>query len=93
MPAYWIARVRVTDPETFRTYVEIASRVVPDFGGRYLARGGRYRQMEGREYERNAIVEFPDFESAEACYTSEAYAPALEAARRSCEWELVIVDA
>ena len=92
MAAYWMARVHVTDPDLFQQYVEISSKVVPEFGGRYLARGGTWRTMEGRDFEGNAIVEFPDFASAEACYESAAYAPALEVARRSCEWDLVIVD-
>ena len=55
-------------------------QVVPEFRGRYLARDGKWRTMQGRDYERNAIVEFPDFACAEACYESEAYAPALEVA-------------
>ena len=92
MPAYWIARVTVTDPVIFKNYVDISTEVVYAYSGKYLARGGKYLQMAGKEYERNVIVEFPTFEAAEACYKSQEYGVALEHARKSCDWELVIVE-
>ena len=92
MPAYWIARVTVTDPDIFQSYVDISTGVVSAYGGKYLARGGKYKQMEGKAYERNVIIEFPSFEVAEACYNSEEYGVALDHARKSCDWELVVVE-
>jgi uncharacterized protein (DUF1330 family) len=92
MPGYWIARVTVTDPDIFKNYVEISTGVVSSYGGKYLTRGGKYKQMEGKEYERNVIVEFPSFEAAEDCYNSKEYSVALDHARKSCDWELVVVE-
>jgi hypothetical protein len=40
--AYIIARIDVTDPERYAKYVAVTPGVVARFGGRFLARGGRF---------------------------------------------------
>jgi uncharacterized protein (DUF1330 family) len=92
MPAYWIAHVVVTDEEAYRRYASAALDAIAAHGGRFLARGGRYRQFEGRDRPRHVVAEFPSFESAEACYLSEAYQAALAHARGASERDLVIVE-
>lgn len=92
MSAYWIARVDVTDADTYAKYAKVAGQAIAEFGGRFLARGGRYESMEGVGRARNVIAEFPSMEAALACYRSETYAKALDYARVSAERELVIVE-
>ena len=41
MVAYWIGRVRVTDPEGYGKYAELAGPAIEKHGGKFLARGGR----------------------------------------------------
>ena len=73
MPAYWIAHVTVTDAEAYGRYARLAHRRPSQaHGGRFLARGGRYVQLEGHDRARNVVVEFPSLEAAEACYRSPA---------------------
>ena len=92
MNAYWISHVDVTDADTYAKYAEIAGRAVAEFGGRFLARGGRYETLEGVARARNVIAEFPSMEAALACYRSETYAKALEYARVSATRDVVIVE-
>ncbi len=92
MSAYWIARVDVTDADTYAKYAKVAGQAISEFGGRFLARGGDYESMEGVARARNVIAEFPSMEAALACYCSETYAQALDYARVSAERELVIVE-
>jgi len=92
MPAYWIAHVRVTDEAAYMRYVKLAGPAFDAFGGKFLARGGAYKQLEGRDRARNVLVEFPDLAAAEACYRSPAYQAALEHARGASERDLVIVE-
>ena len=92
MSAYWIARVDVTDAETYAKYAQIAGQAIAEFGGSFLARGGHYESMEGVARARNVIAEFPSMEAALACYRSDTYAKALDYARVSAERELVIVE-
>lgn len=93
MTAYWIAHVDVTDPETYSKYAAIATEAIKAHGGEFLARGGRFRQMEGKERARNVVARFPSFEDAVACYESPRYQEALKYAKASSERELVIVEA
>jgi uncharacterized protein (DUF1330 family) len=92
MPAYWIAHVTVTDEAAYSRYAKLATEVIAAHGGRFLARGGRYRQLEGREHARNVLAEFPSLEAAEACYNSPAYQEALSHARGASARDLVIVE-
>lgn len=90
--AYWIAHVHVTDEDAYRRYAAMATGAIEAHGGEFLARGGRHRQMEGRDRARNVVVRFPSLEDAVACYESDAYRAALEHAEGAAERDLVIVE-
>lgn len=92
MPALWIAHVTVTDEEAYGKYATIATEAISQHGGTFIARGGRYVQLEGRERPRNVVARFPSVEAAEACYRSERYQAALTHARGASERELMIVE-
>lgn len=91
--AFWIAHVAVHDEEAYGRYASLATEAIAAHGGEFLARGGRYRQMEGPDRPRNVVARFPSFEDAVACYESERYQAALVHARGAAERELVIVEA
>jgi uncharacterized protein (DUF1330 family) len=92
MSALWIAHVTVTDPEAYGRYAARAGEIIPAHGGVFLARGGRYRQMEGTERPRNVVARFPSFEAAVACYESPEYQEVLAIARAASVRDLVIVE-
>ncbi len=92
MPAYWIAHVTVHDEEAYGRYAKLATEAIAKHGGRFLARGGRHLQMEGRDRARNVVAEFPSLEAAEACYRSAEYQAALDLARDAAERDLVLVE-
>lgn len=92
MPALWIAHVTVTDDEAYGRYAALAGPAIAKHGGTFIARGGRYVQLEGKERERNVVARFPSLEAAETCYHSPAYQEALDHARGASERELVIVE-
>lgn len=48
-PAYWIAHVTITDEEIYAGYWKLAAEAVTSHGGRFVARGGRYKQMQGQD--------------------------------------------
>lgn len=92
MPALWIAHVTVTDAEAYGKYAKLAGPAVESHGGKFIARGGRFVQLEGRERPRNVVAKFPSVEAAEACYRSPEYQAALDHARGASERELMIVE-
>lgn len=92
MPALWIAHVKVTDEEAYGRYAAIATEAIAEHGGTFIARGGRYVQLEGPDRPRNVVARFPSVEAAVACYQSERYQEALGHARGAAERELVVVE-
>jgi len=92
MPALWIAHVTVTDAEAYGRYAALAGPAIAAHGGEFIARGGRYVQLEGKDRARNVVARFPSLEAAEACYRSDAYQGALDHARGASDRDLVIVE-
>ena len=92
MTALWIAHVQVSDADAYGRYAEAAGPAIAAHGGVFLARGGRYRQMEGNDRPRNVVARFPSFEAAVACYESSEYQAALTHAKGASERDLVIVE-
>ena len=90
--ALWIAHVDVKDAEAYGRYAKIATEAIAAHGGEFLARAGRYRQMEGRDRARNVVARFPSFDAAIACYESPRYQEALRHAKGASERDLVIVE-
>lgn len=92
MPALWIAHVNVTDAEAYGKYAALAGPAIAAHGGHFIARGGRYVQLEGNDRARNVVAKFPSLEAAEACYRSPEYQAALDHARGASERDLVIIE-
>ncbi|MEC7760457.1 MAG: DUF1330 domain-containing protein [Pseudomonadota bacterium] len=92
MPALWIAHVTVTDEEAYGKYAKLAGPAIAKHGGSFIARGGRYVQLEGTDRPRNVVAKFPSVEAAETCYHSDDYQAALNHARGASERDLVIIE-
>ena len=92
MSAYWIGNVKVTDEEAYGKYAAIATVAIAEHGGKFLARGGKYEQLEGNDISRNVLAKFPSLEAAHNCYYSERYQEAVSHAKGACERDLVIVE-
>lgn len=92
MSALWIAHVDVHDAEAYGKYAAIATEAIAAHGGVFLARGGRYVQLEGPERPRNVVARFPSVEDAVACYNSPRYQEALGFAKGAATRELMVVE-
>jgi len=92
MAAYWMARVKVTDEDSYGEYAKRAGPAIEKHGGRFLARGGRFVTLEGAEYPRNVLVEFPSVEAAQACYNSPEYQEAVAFAKGAADRLLVVFE-
>jgi len=90
--AYWIARVDVRDPETYKDYVSTAKPAFERHGARFLARGGAYEVLEGPARARNVVIEFPSMEAALNCYRSEEYQAAKAIRVTVADAEMLIVE-
>lgn len=96
MPAYWVARSRINDPVEYKKYTDLVPAILKKYGGKVLARGGKYQIMEGPDkFHRFVVVEFPTFEQGVACFNSPEYNEAAAFRRKNGagEVETIIVDA
>lgn len=92
MPALWIARVDVSNAELYAKYIEVASEVIPAYGGVFIARGGRAEVVEGTGRGRNVVARFPDVETALAAYNDPKYQEAVGWAKEAAERDIVILE-
>lgn len=92
MTALWIAHVTVLDAEAYGKYAALAGPAIAKHGGVFLARGGRYVQLEGNERPRNVVARFPSLEAAVECYHSADYQAALSHAKGASERDLMVVE-
>lgn len=93
MAAYVVVEITTRDPGTMARYREIARPIVEAHGGRYLARGGATRALEGGwEPERLVILEFPDMARAVAWWECAEYAEARDLRQRAGETRMVVVE-
>ena len=93
--AYWLARSKIHDPVEYKKYTDRVPPIIQRYGGKILARGGRFRVLEGpQKFQRFVVIEFPSLEQAVACHDSPEYQEA-SAFRKSGagEVELVILEA
>jgi uncharacterized protein (DUF1330 family) len=94
MPAYWVARSRIIDPAAYKKYTDRIPAIFAKYGGRVLARGGRFQIMEGPEkFHRFVVVEFDTFEQGVACFQSPEYEEAAAFRRNGAgEVETIVVE-
>ena len=96
MPAYWLARALINEPVAYKRYTDQVPAIIAKYGGKVLARGGRFQIMEGPgKFARFVVIEFPSFEEGVACFQSPEYDAAARHRRENGvgEVETVILDA
>ena len=95
MSGYWVARSKINDPVAYKKYTDRVPEIMARYGGKILARGGKFQILEGPErFERFVVIEFPSLEQAVACHDSPEYqeASAFRKKDGAGEVELVIVE-
>ena len=89
---YWIARVDVHDPETYKSYVESAKPAFARYEAKFLARGGKTEVLEGEARARNVVIEFPSLQHAHDCYHSPEYTAARKFRDKAGKGEFILVE-
>ncbi len=89
---YIIARVTVTDPDKYAVYAKGATEAIRQYGGRPLARGGKYEALEGEARGRNVVIEFDSYEQARTYYFSPEYQAAKAEREGAAIGEFVLVE-
>jgi uncharacterized protein (DUF1330 family) len=89
---YWIVRVDVSNDEAYKVYAAANPAIFKKFGGRFVVRAGKFETMEGTSRPRNVVIEFPDYESAMACYRSPEYQDNIKVRLPHAVADLIIIE-
>jgi uncharacterized protein (DUF1330 family) len=89
---YVISRVDIKDPDAYAKYAQAATKAIAAYGGKALARGGRWEALEGPARKRNVVLEFESYEAARKYYLSAEYQAAKALREGAAEMEMVLVE-
>ena len=93
MPAYLIVDIRVTDAVRYEEYRKLVSPTLAAYDGRYLARGGAVKVLEGDlSPNRTVVVEFPSLARALEWWDSELYRPIRQIRYDSADCKMLLVE-
>ncbi len=93
MPAYLIAEIEVTDPETYEEYRRQVAPTVEQYGGRFLVRGGTVHGLEGEwNPKRLVVIEFSDMAGLREWYQSDEYDRLKRIRQRSSTGKVLAVE-
>nr|WP_087574607.1 DUF1330 domain-containing protein [Sphingomonas sp. CDS-1] len=94
MKCYLLGNVVVTEPERFSEYLAQVPRIIAQYGGRYVVRGGAVHPLEGDlGIKRVILIEFDSREAADRFYDSEEYAPLKKLRMEAAQSQIMFVDA
>lgn len=92
MAGMWVAHIDVRDDDLYADYIKGSSAVVAAYDGEFIARGGRYQQVEGKDYPRNVLVRFPTYDRAVEAYESDEYQAIVGIAKEASDRTLTIIE-
>ena len=91
--SYWVATYQtIGDLEKLKKYAEVVTPVIKSFGGQALVRGGKFQILQGENFIRTVIWEFPSYQKAIECHESKKYQEGWSLAKESTERNLLIVE-
>jgi uncharacterized protein (DUF1330 family) len=93
MKGYWIALYKkIGSKDNLKDYAAKVTPIIKSFGGKPLVRGGEYECLEGEDFPRTVIWEFPNYESAVKCHNSKEYQEGWALAKSTTDRNLQIIQ-
>jgi uncharacterized protein (DUF1330 family) len=94
MTVYMIADIKVTDDKWLSAYAASVHDLVHKHGGKYLARSGNVKTLEGKPLDTTliALLQFPSADAVRAFATDPKYAPYATARQHGSESRLQLID-
>jgi uncharacterized protein (DUF1330 family) len=93
MAAYVIADIRISDAAAYQEYAKQVGPVIEQYGGRFLARGGRVQTLEGDwAPSRIVLLQFASVEKALEEYRSPAYQRLAGLRQKASSGNVIVVE-
>ena len=90
---YWIAHVKVTNPDRYKDYVAANAAAFKKYNAKFIVRGGKFEQRAGASIgERHIVLEFESYEVARACYDSPEYKAAAAIRDEASEASVIVIE-
>lgn len=64
MAAYWIAHVNIHNAHQYQNYIDLAPQAFTKYQAKFIVRGGISTTLEGEQYAKHVVIEFPDYQTA-----------------------------
>jgi uncharacterized protein (DUF1330 family) len=92
MSSYFIAQIKINNPEEYGKYLEGVDEVFAKFNGKYLTVDDKPEVIEGNwNYSRVVVIEFPNYDDLRKWYDSEDYQNILKHRLQGADCDTVIV--
>ena len=93
MSGYLIAQVNIINEEPYREYIKQTSPIVKKHGGKFLVRGGKFKNVVGKwDYARTIVIKFPSYKTALNWYNSDEYKPVKKIREDNSEGNIIIIE-
>ena len=93
MKGYWIALYKkIENMDNLKSYAAKVTPIIKSYGGKPLVRGGKSIKLEGDDFKRLVVWEFPNYEKAVECHNSKEYKDGWSLAKDTTERNLQIVE-
>jgi uncharacterized protein (DUF1330 family) len=93
MSAYVLVEIEVIDPVLYEEYKQLAPASIAQYGGKYVARGGKTATLEGDwSPTRLVVLEFESLERAKAWWNSPEYAAPKSMRQRAAKTNMVAIE-
>ena len=93
MKGYWIALYKkIHDAKNLKDYSAKVTPIIKSYGGKPPVKGGDYQCLEGEDFLRTVIWEFPSYEAAMECHNSKEYQDGWAIAKDTTERNLQIIE-
>ena len=71
---YLLGQITISDKSQYKIYDSKIGKVIEEFGGKYLVKGGLRIVKEGNpSFQRDVLVEFKDIETARRFFSSQRF--------------------
>lgn len=93
MPAFVIVEITIHDPKLYEDYKKLSTASLEQFGGEFLARGGRTITLEGDwNPERVVVLKFSSVDQAKMWWNSSIYSKARSIRQQAAHTKMTIVE-
>jgi uncharacterized protein (DUF1330 family) len=89
---YIIGHITVNNVAAYQEYITRDTPLIAAHGGKPIVRGGPSETVDGPEFVRHVVFEFPDYESAKALYYSQEYQEVARIRRENATSMIVLVE-